>query len=236
MRGLTAGDFTVTVAGQPRRVVNAEFVDSLAETSRSNLRRSSLESMISTNEGASIGRMFVFVVDQGTLEAGQRAPRRSGRVPLPRHALVRRSVGADAAALRPERHLHVGARQGPRGARPGDWPGRPRQRVRVRQPDGGARNLQPQPDRPSHRRAARVRQRRGGLGRIRRVQRRFRRPAAASRRRRAAAGTQGGQGSGGGGTGGAAAPAAPAAPRGVVGWLGHGTTVERRRIRQQLHP
>ena len=70
MRGLTAGDFTVTVAGQPRRVVNAEFVDSLAATSRSNLRRSSLEGMISTNEGASIGRMFVFVVDQGTLEAG----------------------------------------------------------------------------------------------------------------------------------------------------------------------
>ena len=70
MRGLTSGDFTVTVAGQPRRVVNAEFVDSLAETSRGNLRRSSLESMISSNDGASIGRMFVFVVDQGTLEAG----------------------------------------------------------------------------------------------------------------------------------------------------------------------
>jgi VWFA-related protein len=70
VRGLTSGDFTVTVAGQPRRVVNAEFVDSLAETSRSNLRRSSLDSMISSNDGASIGRMFVFVVDQGTLEAG----------------------------------------------------------------------------------------------------------------------------------------------------------------------
>ena len=70
MRGLAAGDFTVTVAGQPRRVVSAEFVDSLAETSRSNLRRSSLDSMISSNEGAAIGRMFVFVVDQGTLEAG----------------------------------------------------------------------------------------------------------------------------------------------------------------------
>ena len=70
MRGLAAGDFTVTVAGQPRRVVNAEYVDSLAETSRSNLRRTSLDSMISTNDGASVGRMFVFVVDQGTLEAG----------------------------------------------------------------------------------------------------------------------------------------------------------------------
>ena len=112
MRGLATGDFTVTVAGQPRRVVSAEFVDSLAETSRSNLRRSSLESMISTNEGASIGRMFVFVVDQGTLEAGQRAARRSGGVPLPRHALVRRSVGADAAALRPERRPSPGRTTG----------------------------------------------------------------------------------------------------------------------------
>ena len=63
VRGLTAADFTVSVGGQPRRVVSAEFVDSLAETSRGNLRRSSLDSMISTNEGASIGRMFVFVVD-----------------------------------------------------------------------------------------------------------------------------------------------------------------------------
>src|SRR5829696_1591370 len=70
LRGLAAGDFTVTVAGQPRKVVSAEFVDSLGETSRSNLRRSSVGSMISSNEGASIGRMFVFVVDQATLEAG----------------------------------------------------------------------------------------------------------------------------------------------------------------------
>src|SRR4051812_6849595 len=54
LRGLAAGDFTVTVAGQPRKVVSAEYVDSLAETSRSNLRRSSLDSMISSNEGASI--------------------------------------------------------------------------------------------------------------------------------------------------------------------------------------
>src|SRR5215218_4553322 len=70
LRGLNTGDFTVTVAGQPRRVVSAEFVDSLAETSRGNLRRSSYDSLISTNEGAAVGRLFVFAVDQGTLEAG----------------------------------------------------------------------------------------------------------------------------------------------------------------------
>src|SRR5215218_2237496 len=70
LRGLNTGDFTVTVAGQPRKVVSAEFVDSLAETSRGNLRRSSYDSLISTNEGAAVGRLFVFAVDQGTLEAG----------------------------------------------------------------------------------------------------------------------------------------------------------------------
>src|SRR3954469_955411 len=70
LRGLKTADFTVTVAGQPRKVVSAEFVDSLAETSRGNLRRSSNDSLISTNEGAAVGRLFVFAVDQGTLEAG----------------------------------------------------------------------------------------------------------------------------------------------------------------------
>src|SRR5688572_8657810 len=51
IRGLTTPDFTVTVAGQPRKVVSAEFVDSLAEMSRSNLRRSSYENLISSNDG-----------------------------------------------------------------------------------------------------------------------------------------------------------------------------------------
>ena len=213
MRGLTAGDFTVTVAGQPRRVVNAEFVDSLAETSRSNLRRSSLESMISTNEGASIGRMFVFVVDQGTLEAGnvrhvgQAASRFLATLSFAdRSALMLLPSGPNVTFT----WAHDKVRD---GARPGDWPGRPRQRVRVRQPDGSARNLQPQPHRPSHRRAARVRQRRGGIGRIRRVQRRFRRPrrpvgAVGRRRRRKAA-----RAPVAAGRAAAAAPAAPAAPR-----------------------
>ena len=89
MRGLATGDFTVTVAGQPRRVVSAEFVDSLA-AARSNLRRSSLESLISTNEGASIGRIFVFVVDQGTLEPGN--VRHVARRPRASSTLSRSSI------------------------------------------------------------------------------------------------------------------------------------------------
>ena len=67
MRGLMAGDFTVTVAGQPRRVVSAEYVDSGAARSQQMVTD---PGAISTNDGAGLGRMFIFVVDQGTLEPG----------------------------------------------------------------------------------------------------------------------------------------------------------------------
>lgn len=68
IRGLATPDFTVTVAGQPRRVVSAEYVDATAP-----LPVYSPEtgiSPISTNEGGGTGRLFVFVVDQGSLETG----------------------------------------------------------------------------------------------------------------------------------------------------------------------
>jgi VWFA-related protein len=68
VRGLEPADFTVTVAGQPRRVVTAEFVDVAA--SRPNLNVRPDIASISTNEGGGIGRLFVFVVDQNTLEPG----------------------------------------------------------------------------------------------------------------------------------------------------------------------
>jgi VWFA-related protein len=67
MRGLAAGDFTVTVAGQPRRVVSAEFVDTAAARVKTVPGE---PASISTNDGAGLGRLFVFVVDQGTLEPG----------------------------------------------------------------------------------------------------------------------------------------------------------------------
>jgi len=66
MRGLTPADFTVTVAGQPRRVVSADFVD----TSGRPKEASAAPGVISTNDLAALGRLFVFVVDQGTLEPG----------------------------------------------------------------------------------------------------------------------------------------------------------------------
>ena len=65
-RGLTAKDFVVTVAGAPRKVVSAEFVDTAAARTQT----ATTPSLISTNEGAGLGRLFVFAVDQGTLEAG----------------------------------------------------------------------------------------------------------------------------------------------------------------------
>jgi VWFA-related protein len=65
--GLMPADFTVTVGGQPRRVVSAEFVDA---TKAPTTRVLEDEAPISTNEGAAVGRQFVFIVDQGTLETG----------------------------------------------------------------------------------------------------------------------------------------------------------------------
>jgi VWFA-related protein len=65
--GLSPTDFTVTVGGQPRRVVSAEFVDTKSAATGS---ASDERAPISTNEGAAVGRQFVFIVDQGTLETG----------------------------------------------------------------------------------------------------------------------------------------------------------------------
>ncbi len=67
LRDLTPADFVVTVGGKPRRVVSAEFVDVAA--ARKNPAKAGAVP-ISTNEGAGIGRQFVFIVDQPTLETG----------------------------------------------------------------------------------------------------------------------------------------------------------------------
>ena len=66
VRGLGIGDFTVSVAGVPRRVVSAEFVDAAAARAALAAHQDSVP--VSTNEGGGVGHLFVFVVDQGTLE------------------------------------------------------------------------------------------------------------------------------------------------------------------------
>jgi VWFA-related protein len=68
VRDLGPGDFVVNVAGRPRRVVTAEFVDTAAPGT--DLAQMPDPAAISSNEGAGLGRMVLFVVDQNTLEIG----------------------------------------------------------------------------------------------------------------------------------------------------------------------
>ena len=122
----TPADFTVTVGGKPRRVVTAEFVELGRHPIRSE-DAAVTASVISTNEGGGVGRLFVFVVDQNTLEPGSA----DASPPRPRGSSIAadvcRSVGADADAGRTERRLHVGARsrEGRRCCASPAWAGRP---------------------------------------------------------------------------------------------------------------
>src|SRR5438874_6061611 len=68
IRGLAASDFTVTVGGQARRVVTTEYVD--ASAAPAGQAKPADEEIVSTNEGGGGGRLFMFVVDQNTLEPG----------------------------------------------------------------------------------------------------------------------------------------------------------------------
>lgn len=68
LRGLGPADFTVTVGGQVRRVVSAEFVDAASAQADPAIRPDVAK--ISTNEGGGLGRLFVFIVDQSTLDPG----------------------------------------------------------------------------------------------------------------------------------------------------------------------
>jgi VWFA-related protein len=68
LRDLGPADFTVTVAGQPRRVVSAEFVD-MSVAGRDAAVPADVVP-VSSNEGGGVGRLFAFVVDQNTLEPG----------------------------------------------------------------------------------------------------------------------------------------------------------------------
>ena len=68
IRNLAAADFTVSVNGVARRVVSAEFIDTQSAEARGTYGRDVVP--VSSNEGAGIGRLFVFVVDQATLDPG----------------------------------------------------------------------------------------------------------------------------------------------------------------------
>ena len=96
---LGAGDFTVTVAGKPRRVVSATYLGAAASTA---VATEALLPPVSTNDDVpAVGRMVVFVVDQATLDhtevrqVGDAAQRFIGHLtPADRSALVLMPVGA----------------------------------------------------------------------------------------------------------------------------------------------
>ena len=68
LRGLSPADFVVTVGGQPRRIVAAEFVDREAAKDAAPAGPDIVS--VSTNEGSHAGRMFAFLVDGNTLDPG----------------------------------------------------------------------------------------------------------------------------------------------------------------------
>jgi len=96
---LGAGDFTVTVAGRPRRVVSASY--SGAGTSGAVANEGLLPPVSTNDDVPAVGRMVVFVVDQTTLDhtevrqVGDAAQRFTSRLtPADRSALVLMPVGA----------------------------------------------------------------------------------------------------------------------------------------------
>ena len=66
LRGLTSSDFVVTVGEKPRRVVTAEFVSQ--EAAQAAAPAEPEPGSISTNQGAGVGRLFAFIVDESTLD------------------------------------------------------------------------------------------------------------------------------------------------------------------------
>lgn len=63
---LAVEDFTLTVDGQPRRVVSAQYVALSTQLSQKAPRPATY----STNEGATPGRLIILVVDQGNIRTG----------------------------------------------------------------------------------------------------------------------------------------------------------------------
>src|SRR4051812_24617969 len=98
--GLGPADFTVTVAGGPRRVVSATFVGQNGGPAAGVTAEPQLPT-VSTNEDVGGGRMVVFVVDQATLEQSEARQVSDGASrliahlsPTDRSALVLMPVGS----------------------------------------------------------------------------------------------------------------------------------------------
>src|SRR6185436_18571572 len=64
-------DFSVTVAGEPRRVVTASFLSAGSRDGAQGDGGPMALATVSTNDGSVGGRMVLFVMDQGTLEQSE---------------------------------------------------------------------------------------------------------------------------------------------------------------------
>ena len=163
MRGLTAADFVVTVAGQQRRVVTAEFVER-AVPSPSTVLANADAAQVSTNEGGGAGRLYAFIVDQNTLDlgsarrvAGAAAPFFSRLTFADRSALMLMPLGPNVSFT----WAHDRVREGLQRV---TGMGRQTIGLGVRQPGGRARHHESQPDGPPHPGRAGVRHHFGLLG------------------------------------------------------------------------
>ena len=95
----------MTVGGEPRHVVSAEFVErgSTAVVAAPPRRRRT----VSTNEGGGVGRLFAFIVDQNTLDLGNARRVGAGAAPFFSRLTFCGSVGAAHPAARTERGVHL---------------------------------------------------------------------------------------------------------------------------------
>jgi VWFA-related protein len=109
---LAPRDFIVTVAGRQRRVVSASFVDVAARGGAAAATPSS-DLPISSNDVTALGRLFVFVVDQSTLQhadlrhvADAAGGFLSRLAPVDRSALVLMPVGTGMAFTADHQGVH----------------------------------------------------------------------------------------------------------------------------------
>ena len=170
LRGLAAGDFTVTVAGQPRRVVSAEFVEPAAARAHASAGADGAHQHQRGGRhsaGCSCSSSIRTRSSPATCGAWRGRRRRFFD-----EAVVRRPLGADADAAGPN-VAFTWAHDRVRDALARWRPEPPTTRLGIRQPVGSARHRQPQSDRAAQRRRARVRRAIGD--RVRRLVRRVRR-------------------------------------------------------------
>jgi len=100
VKDLGAGDFAVSVDGQPRRIVSLQFVDQ-SSSSPSHEAAPSVLPLVSSNEAGGGGRLVLLVIDEGSIQfGGMRA--------------AAQSIGRLLAGFGPSDRVGLAALPGPR--------------------------------------------------------------------------------------------------------------------------